>query len=399
MKQRTAAGLAWGSFAIGLAITVAALMLLFLSLSARSSSSEYGFRGFGAIFVLSFGGVGAVVASRRPSNPLGWLFCWMGLANAVQLLGQQYEVYGIVAHPGSLPGAIYGAWLLSWLWLPGTVGVLPLLLLFFPDGRLQSTRWRALVWVVLLALPLASANAAFRPGPLENSGLTNPLGLHGAPGRIVASFAIAIIALQVAILPAVAAFVLRVRRATGAERQQLKWLAAAAMFSGLSFVLYFATHSVAPIVKFTEALTIVAIATIPVAIGIAVLRYRLYDIDRIISRTVSYAVVTGLLVGAYAGLVIVFDQATRPITGRSDIAVAASTLIVVALFLPLRRRVRDAVDRRFNRRRYDAANTIEAFTARLRDEVDIDTLTEELREIVSRTMQPGLVSVWLRKPT
>ena len=395
MKRPVTTGLPWAIWTVALTVATAGIVLLVLA--GTSPAGAYGFPGSAAIFVLTFGGVGAVVASRAPSNPIGWLFCWMGIGSAVQFLGREYEAYSLVVHHGAAGSGVYGAWLDSWIWLPATIGMLPLLLLFFPNGRLQSPRWRALVWVVAISLPLASLSAAFAPGPLENAKLTNPLGLHGAPGRLAAALNVAIIVVQLTLLPAVAAFVLRFRRARGVEREQLKWLAGAALFAALSFVLFFASQKAPRFVKLTESLTIIAIGTIPIAVGIAILRYRLYDIDRIISRTVSYALLSAVLIGAYVGLVVGLESITRPLTGRSDFAVAASTLIVAALFVPLRRRVQNVVDRRFNRHRYDAATTIEAFTARLRAEVDIDTLAVELKDIVARTMQPSVVSVWLRE--
>jgi hypothetical protein len=395
MKWRRAPSAIFGAAVL---LASVGLWLTVLTRSTPLPASEYGFRASGVIFVLSFGGVGAVLASRVPRNPVGWVLCWMGFASAVQFLGRSYENYGVLAHPGSVPGAVYGAWVDSWIWLPGIIGMLPLLLLFFPDGRLQSRRWRTLVWVVAITLPLATVSAAFAPGALENAALANPVGLRGAAGGVAKALNIAIFMLQLSILPAVVAFVLRFRATRGVQREQMKWLAAAAVFCASTFVAFFASQKTPDVsfVKLMEDLTVIAIATVPVAVGVAVLRYRLYDIDRIISRTVSYAVLTGVLIGAYVGLVISFDQVTRPIAGRSDLAVAASTLIVAALFVPLRRRVQQTVDRRFNRQRYDAAELIDSFSARLRDEVDIDTLTIELKAIIARTMQPELLSVWLR---
>jgi hypothetical protein len=397
MNKRAA--LPWAIFGVSAGVASIGLALTVMTWSTPLPTSEYGFRGAGVIFVLTFGAVGAVLASRVPRNAIGWVFCWTGFATALQFLGRSYENYGVIAHPGSVPGAVYGAWIDSWIWLPGIIGVLPLLLLFFPDGRLLHRRWRVLVWVVAIALPLATINAAFARGQLENASLMNPVGQRGAVGAIVSALQPAIIIVQIAILPAVAAFVLRFRRSRGVEREQLKWLAAAAVFAALSFVIFLPLSSgktITPLAKAAESLTIVAIATVPLAIGVAITRYRLYDIDRIISRTVSYAVVTGLLGSAYVGLVLLLQLASRPFTGGSSFAVAISTLIVAATFIPLRRRVQGLVDRRFNRHRYDAQQTIETFAARLRDQVDVGTLSEDIQAVVTQTMAPQHVSVWLR---
>jgi hypothetical protein len=394
-KARAIAGSTW---ALSIALTATAIVLIALTHDVQSPSS-YGFRGSAAVFVLAFGTVGAVVASRRPANSIGWIFCWVGLGNAIQLFGQEYGNYGLRAHPGSLPGSAVAASLSDWIYIPAIIAMVPLFLMLFPDGRLPSRRWRPVLWTSLVALPLTSLGLALTPGRGE-SGVVNPLGVHGALVPLVKAAATAEIATQISVLAGIAAVVVRYRRSRGIEREQFKWLAAAAVFLGITLAVeVFAEFGglLPPAMRQAgAALTVIGFAVIPVALGFAVLRYRLYDIERIISRTVSYAIVTGLLVGGYIGLVVAFQEAARPITGRSDIAVAASTLIMAALFVPMRRRVQNVVDRRFNRHRYDAANTIEAFAARLRDEVDIDTLTVELKEIVSRTMQPSLVSVWLR---
>jgi hypothetical protein len=244
-------------------------------------------------------------------------------------------------------------------------------------------------------MTVASAGLALTPGPLENFGnVRNPFAVQSPAVTAVGN--VGFIASNIFIVIGAAALVVRYRRAGTVEREQIKWLAyagaVAAVVLPIGDLIGDPNRS-----KYVDVLIIGAILFIPISIGIAVLRYRLYDIDRIISRTVSYAIVTGLLVGAYIGLVISFDEATRTITGRSDIAVAASTLIVAALFIPLRRRVQAVVDRRFNRHRYDAVRTIDAFTSRLRDQVDIGTLTEDIQAVVTETMAPANVWVWLRR--
>jgi 4-amino-4-deoxy-L-arabinose transferase-like glycosyltransferase len=231
-------------------------------------------------------------------------------------------------------------------------------------------------------------SVAFGPGPSDDFPyITNPVPIP-ALGFLAMGWPL----LVLAIAASVASLVVRARRGSPVERKQIQWIA----FAGAFFAAGFAASVLFPSITYWYVLVFVPVAGIAMACGVAIQRYRLYDIDRIISRTVSYALVTALLVAAYVGLVVLFQATTRPLLGRSDLAIAASTLIVAALFVPVRRRVQSAVDHRFNRRRYDAAQTIEAFGARLRDEIDIDTLGTELEAVVGLTMQPAHVSLWLR---
>jgi asparagine N-glycosylation enzyme membrane subunit Stt3 len=333
-----------------------------------------------------------LVASRQPSNPIGWIFVAVGLESGVQGVGLGYALNGILGPHAPWPGAAIGAWVNAWLWFPAIMLVTTFVFQLFPNGRLLSPRWRALARTSGVLLAGVSIGLALTPGPLENFRSTkNPFGIDSPVVRIFGGVGFVVVNLLIVL--SAATLVIRYRRAGQTEREQIKWIgyagavAAAIVPAGDFFSKY----------KVVDALIILAILFVPVSIGIAVLRYRLYDIDRIISRTVSYAVVTAVLIASYAGLVVLFQAATRPLTGRSDLAVAASTLIVAAFFVPLRRRVQNVVDRRFNRHRYDAARTIEAFTAHLRDEVDISTMADELRDIVGRTMQPAYVSLWLKQ--
>ncbi len=302
--------------------------------------------------------------ARRPRNPVGWLCCAVGLLLGPAFFGQDYAWYALVREAGSLPGGQVMAWLGQWPWrvVLGLLSFL-LLLLLFPSGRLVSARWRPVAWAAAAGTVL--------------------LGLWAA----------AAVLLVVTILAA-ASMVVRFRRARGEERQQLKWFTSAPVLSVLVWLLLIVT-GVAD--RLPAALGIpvllVWLVAVPAAIGVAMLRYRLYDIDRLINRTVVYGLLTALLGGGYAGLVLMLGQ----LFGRSSsVAVAAATLTVAAAFQPARRRIQAAVDRRFNRRRYDAARTIAAFSARLREEIDLDSLSAELLGVVDQTMEPTNATLWLR---
>ncbi|HEX6674678.1 MAG TPA: hypothetical protein VF486_06610 [Actinomycetes bacterium] len=332
--------------------------------------------------------VGAVLASRRPRHPVGWLLLALGLSVVVAGVAQGYAGYGL-ARPGSLPGA-------RWVALYGdTSGVawsalVGLILLLTPTGSLPSPRWRwwaivtaAVPVAFLLGLPLM---AGLLDGPDQS--VTSPL---AAPGLALAT---GYLLTQLAVLVDVASLVVRFRRARGTERLQLRWVAMAAGLLALAVVaaVVGALTGYPAVVEWTSGLFV---ALLPVATGAAVLRYRLYDLDRIVSRTLAYGLLTVLLGGGYAAVVLGLGQ----LLGRrqSSLVVAGATLAVAAAFQPARRRVQAAVDRRFNRRRYDAAQTIQAFSARLRQQVDLDTLTSELLAVVHQTVQPTSVSLWLRR--
>jgi hypothetical protein len=339
--------------------------------------------------------VGALVASRRPRHPVGWLLLGLGLLVSLYGVVDGYVRYGVVARPGSLPGAIYLAGISN----GGFDGLLLVcggfILLLTPTGSLPSPRWRWWARVVVAATVVGLVTLAVDPQPLfpEHPEIGNPLAVPPdlvGPERAVggASGIIAVVSL----VTAAWSLVLRFRRARGVERQQLRWMAVGAAVAALALLV-----AVAAAVMSRDGVVAAALGTcvavLPLVTGAAILRYRLYDLDRIIGRTVGYGLLTLLLGGAYAGLVLGLSQ----LLGRgSSLTVAVATLAVAAVFQPARRRVQDLMDRRFNRRRYDAARTIEGFSARLRDEVDLDTLTAELLGVVERTMQPTSASLWLR---
>ncbi len=349
--------------------------------------------------------VGAVVASRRPRNPVGWLLLAFGLLTIGSVVATSYVGYGLVARPGALPAtgaAVVVVYALNESGAP--VPLLALALLLTPTGSLPSPRWR---WVAraLVAVAVADmlgiifSNQRLEP-PLQT--ITSPLAIGAPTGplRVLYDLVGIVIggAFGLAIVAAVASLLVRFRRARGVERQQLRWLALAAALVPVAALIAVTAAVIggpASDTVITSALGTVS-WLVPLALGAAVLRYRLYDLDRIISRTLAYGLLTVVLGGGYAGVVLGLGQ----LLGRgSSLAVAVATLAVAAVFQPARRRVQDLVDRRFNRHRYDAARTIQAFSARLRQHIDLDTLTAELLAVVDQTMQPRGASLWLRPIT
>jgi hypothetical protein len=344
--------------------------------------------------------VGAVIAARQ-RNRIGWLFLAFGLAAAVLVSTGAYFFRGAIVTPGSLPAARIAGWIGLVLW-PSSYLFLSLLLLLFPDGRLPSPRWRPVAVALAISWILVILNSAFAPATTTTQGIpfTNPVGVQalGHPAWQAAAQGALVIA--VATLGAAAlAPLLRFRRADPVQRQQLKWFAFVIGICAASVLVAVAVIGVLPIVA--TVLTYVPVAGVvvgvPAAVGLAILRYRLYDIDRLINRTLVYATLTAVLGLSYATAVLALGQVFGGVGERTPSwAVAGATLAVAALFQPARRRIQAVMDRRFNRRRYDTARTIEAFSARLRDQIDLHTLTGELLTVVDLTMQPTQVSVWLR---
>jgi hypothetical protein len=342
-----------------------------------------------AAVILGFGVVGALIASRHPLNPVGWVFCAGALAFGLSGLGESYAIYSLFADPrGPLEGGRTMAWFSTWVWVPGGVALVLFFPLLFPSGRLLSPRWRPVAATAIVAAAFLSVGIAFSPGRFEDlPQVENPYGVGGAVGDVFAAFqALGWLLLVVCLVASATSLVLRFRRARGVERLQLKWVAAASVLLVASFLLW----------EVWEGLVPLGIGAMVVAAGIAILRYRLYDIDVVINRTLVYGVLTATLAVAYLGSVLLLQLALSPLTEQSDLAVAGSTLAVAALFRPARGRIQELVDRRFYRRKYDAAKTIEGFGAHVRDQVELDSLGAELRAVVAETMQPAHVSLWLR---
>jgi hypothetical protein len=346
--------------------------------------------------------VGAVLASHRPRNPVGWFFVFSAASFALSEATFRYAVYGLVIDPGSLPLARAMAWPATWLWVPGVLLVLVFLPLYFPKGRLLSLRWRPVVWLAIIVSGATVVIWAFLPGKVGDAwDITNPLGLAAlrpAVGGLEVVMAVLFLGF---ILSSVVSLVVRFRRSQGQERQQMKWLTYAAA-TVLGMVLLTTLLEAANLVFLSEMAglaTDLLIAAIPVGVGIAVLRYRLYDIDRIINRTLVYASLTVILVGVYFGGVTATQALFRTLTGQENLAqlvVVASTLVIAALFNPLRLRIQSFIDRSFYRRKYDAAKTLQGFSMKLRDETDLNALSDDLVGVVRETMQPAHASLWLR---
>ena len=357
---------------------------------------------------LAFPMVGALIASKRPTNLIGWICLAVGIIWMMMLISTSYGLYGLVVKPDSLPFPAAIGSLGEWMWVPA-VGLLGIyLVLLFPDGRLPSRRWRPLAWLSGAVIVLASAGFALSPGPMDGlPGIPNPFGLEKYPWVADATLGV-ILLLPVCILAAAASLVLRFLRSGGEEREQIKWLAFAASVLGLGLSSFLipgimpeATAGAAPLwVNLLENAVTLSFAGVAVAVGIAILRYRLYEIDLIINRTLVYGSLTAILVALYFGGIVLMQRVFVALTGeQSTLAVVASTLAIAALFNPLRRRIQSFIDRRFYRNKYDARKTLEAFSAKLRDETDLDALNTELVGVVRETMQPTHVSLWLRPDT
>ena len=398
MSRRASAALAWSLWVLAAGFVAAGVTLTALTWGIPTPAEDLGPDGVGFLVALiGFPTVGALVASRRPDNRIGWLFCGVGILLALAAFVPQYADYALFAKPGSLPGGRWAAWASSWLDSTFILSVC-LILLLFPTGRLISRRWRPALWLVAASLSTAILNGSIRPGRIRTDiPVENPLGIEGAKTFLDVVDNVAFFVFVLSVLVSALSMVLRFRGARGDEREQVKWLAYSAGFLVASFL---AANGASALGSFWDkvagALIGVAFAAIPLSAGIAILRYRLYDIDRIINRTLVYGALTAGLASLYFGIVVGLQAASSSVTRGSDLAVAGSTLVVAALFRPARRRIQTLVDRRFYRSKVDAARTLEDFSARLRREIELESLTAELGVVVERTLQPAHVSLWLR---
>ena len=384
---RASARLAWALCAVGVALAI--LGLAYASRNYHSLDALLRSTVRSAIVAISIAVVGALIATHRPRNPIGWTFCAVGLTQGLLSFAHEYGTYALRTAPGAVPGGRLAFWAATWIWAPGVGLLFTVVPMLFPDGRLPSRRWRPLAWGSAMAVALNCALPAALLWPLPGPALLAYDA--GTPLRAGPQLALgaALLLLVLCGLACVTALFVRFRRAHGIEGQQLKWF----LFASVVTAAVVVEGQLGP----QSLLFLPLVASMPVAVGIAILRYRLYDIDRLINRTLVYGLLTALLGAVYAGLVLVLGQlfggiATKP----PGWAVAGATLAAAALFQPARRRIQRAVDRRFNRRRYDAATTIQAFAARLRDQLDLDTLAAELLAVVDQTMEPTRASLWLR---
>jgi len=383
---------AWSIWAVSMTVTFTTMGYTAAHPLSGKLAADFGAAGIdnvvGLVFILVFASVGSFLAWKRPRNPIGWLLSASGLAYPVAGSGT------LLAH---FPRALALANWLGWFYLLG-LGLCVFVVLLFPTGHLPSRRWRPATWLAGAGLGGWALGNLLAPTTLTaSSPMRNPLGVTGTAGSVFTFIAVGgAVLTATASLVAALSMTLRYRHAQTTERAQLKWLvyAGAVLVAAVLISLGPVAWVLGPGSATTDvqnAMTSGAAAVVPVAIGIAVMRYRLYDIDRIVSRTVAYAIVTGLLVGVYGGLVLL---ATGVLRLHASVAVAVATLVAAALFSPVRRRVQHKVDRRFNRERYDADETVAAFAGRLKDAVDFDTVRYELASVVQTALEPARLWVW-----
>ena len=356
----------------------------------------------GPVLAVSFSVLGALIVSRRPGNRIGWIYLLIGVVLPVQSLGALYYEHSVLA--GGWPGARWAAWLSNWASLPVfPTGLALFAFLLFPNGRLLSPRWRPVAWAAAVQVAVMVVLTLVDPTPIDVGGrfpkVSNLTGVRALGRRFDGAVGVLYLLGIVLIATAIASLVLRGRGAAARERQQVKLLAYAAALT-ITCILGVSIVSTAGVPVGNSIWDVLIVfgfgVAVPVACGFAILRHGLYEIDRLISRTISYALLTGTIVGLFAGLVLL---TTRVLPLSSPVGVAASTLAAAALFNPLRRRLQRLVDRRFNRARYDAEATVAAFTARLREAVDLVSIEEELRGAVNLSLAPGHVSLWVKPPT
>jgi hypothetical protein len=406
MDVRAATWLAWSLCALSLALTALSYLLIALNLSLGAPIYFYWLEP--TAIAVGYSVIGAIVASRLPNHPIGWICCAIGFMAAVEHFSGEYAVYALLApHPVELVGGKAMLWISLWAWIL-FFGLIVFLLLLFPNGRLPGKRWRPLAWlsvtltsmaVILIAISPDAALDALGASDNVHISLPNPLGVEGLPNlyRPVQTLVLALG------LAAAASVVVGRRGAKGVERQQIKWLLYAGTMFFVGNVLKNTVFS--PLAGVTWGLWVgyllVAVGGLggPIAIGVAILRYRLYEIDTLINRTLVYGSLTAMLVAIYFGVVATAQEIFQVLTGQaeqSQLAIVVSTLVIAALFTPLRRRIQTFIDRRFYRSTYDARKTLEAFSAKLRDETDLDALNADLVGVVRETMQPAHISLWLR---
>jgi hypothetical protein len=387
--------LAWSLWLATLACCAGGLVAALVWVRPLTAGLLAGVAGVALAYPLGYATVGLVVALRRPANPIGWLFSASGLVWALMISFEPWLNSLLVEHrPLGLAGQV-AVVVQEVGWVPAIALGLALPLLLLPDGRLWSRRWRLVVADMVVGGALLVVGVVLAPGQLLNDGpvpVDNPFALSGMAGKLATIVVIAGVVLYAISMPAaLIGLVLRFRSSRGAERQQLRWVVAGAAAAAAGLV----AGANVPQQTVISSILYAMVLCIPLGLAVAVLRYRLWDLDRLVSRTVTYALVTALLVVPYLLILPVTASLAR---GSGSLAVAAATLIAAAAFQPLRRRVQDLVDRRFNRRRYDTARTLEHFTARLRDQLDLDALEGELLGVVDQTVAPTRASLWLRPP-
>ena len=400
------AWLAWYMCAVSLMLSVLGLLFLIVSRSpvgdpVYAGAPIYDFWLVNTVVALSFSTVGGVIAPRLPPhNPVGWIFCTLGLLAGMRLFVAEYAIVTLLAEPGTplsrLPAGEALAWVSSWLWV-SHIGLFVFLALLFPNGRPPTPRWRSFAWLIGVVVVVGTVAVAVWPETAAGFDLINhPLGIEVATDAVnpveIILYTLALVAMS--------SLVVRLRHTKGVERQQVKWFAYAVVVLAISSILAYVvseTLGIRWLGSISSVLVIVGVMGLPVAMGIAIFGHRLYNIDLIINRTLVYGSLTAVLVLVYLGSVVLFQDLFRALSGeRSQLAIVVSTLVIAALFNPLRRRIQGIIDRSFYRRKYDARKTLVDFSAQLRDETDLNALSEDLVKVVRETMQPAHVSLWLR---
>jgi hypothetical protein len=390
MSPRAAARLAWSLWLLAMVLVALGVLL-----GVRNAATVAAFVADALVIVpmaVSFATVGALIAAHHPRNPIGWLFASFAAIVGLVQLGGEYASYALVTAPESIPAGAWAAWLGAWS-LAFTIAIPAFIFLLFPDGHLPSARWRPLAWLIVANGTLSVALAALSNFAVADFSpvATSPIQLLGG-GAVRAVYSVNRAVGAAVLLGSALCLVVRLRRSSGEQRQQLKWVAYTATVGFAAFGIVALVGRPEPFV-----VAVVAFPAVAIAAAIAIFKYHLYDIDRLISRTLVYAALTLVLGLGYAGVVLVVGQLFGGVTRHPPgWAVAGATLAVAAAFQPARRRIQMLVDRHFNRRRYNAAKTIEAFSVRLRHQLDLDALTVELLAVVDQTLEPTTVSLWLR---
>ncbi len=384
--------------AIALLLEAGCLLLLAAAAQAGAAGLDSNTAG-GFVLGATFPLVGWLIASRQPGNTIGWVFLGVGLSQALETFAGLYATVGLIAAPGSLPAADTMSWVATFAWAPAFGLLLTATVLLFPDGRPPSPRWRVVLAGAVVAVGMIAVPQAIMAWPSRGADLLSAEPSADQVGdpftaAMLTLVIVGVLLLLVSSAASIAALLVRYRRSAGLLRAQLKWFVAAGiaeigLIVGTSFIAL-------PWTVLNVALATAAAPLLPVAAGIAILRYRLYDIDRIISRTLSYAIVTGLLAAVFAGLVVALQAALASVTGAGTLAVAMSTLAVFGLFQPLRRRVQRLVDHRFNRSKVDAEAALMELAAQLRDETDLDRVAGRVERAVRGALAPNVVALWTR---
>jgi hypothetical protein len=398
MAPRTAVRLAWSLFGVALVMFLATIPLSLISVHGHTRHLSQA--GFLTILPLALILLGVLIVSRQSHNPIGWIFTWAGVAVCSAFTADAYVALSQTNHL-HLPGMTVAAWYENVTAGPVIFGAFAFLFLLFPDGHVVSSRWRPIAWITGAATVAIFAASAFRPGPLgDYPAINNPFGLSWDAGGMDGPAGLSFFVLMAALMASAFSLVLRFRRSRGEERQQLKLFATAAVFSAvllLSGPLFWFVIP-GPFDQLWNVVFLLAVTILPLAIGVAMLKYRLYEIDVIINRALVYGSLTVTLGLLYMGGVIGLQALARAITGQtSDLAIAIVTLAVAGLFNPWRHRVQRFIDRRFYRHKYDASRTLAALSTRLRDQVDLEQMAGELTTVVQETMEPASVSLWLRR--